>query len=44
VRGLLRAWLYEDPVPPLSGAEAALVEVEGDAGTRRQAAPAVRRR
>jgi hypothetical protein len=31
-------------VPPLSGAEAALVEAEGDTGARRQAAPAVRRR
>jgi hypothetical protein len=44
VGGLLQAWLYEEPVPPLSGAEAALVEAEGDAGARRQAAPAVRRR
>jgi aminopeptidase N len=44
VRGLLRAWLYEQPVPPLSGTEAALVEAEGDTGPRRQAAPAVRRR
>ena len=41
VRRLLRAWLYEQPVPPLSGAEAALVEAEGDTGPRRQAAPAV---
>jgi aminopeptidase N len=42
VRGQLQAWLYEKALPPLPGAEAALV-AKGEAAPRHEA-PAVRRR